>query len=304
MNLESFLTQDAFISVNKTAIKFFKADRPALLMGELIFQRKRARLAKEINHDKSFHVQSYILEETLGIGEDARRSALNKLVQAGWVSVKKRGIPAKFYYIIFDEIVMNDLNRTYELETSDHDILDSSDGETTTTEVGLFQSQAPTKTVSHYKNSKKGLKPLKSKALTLQVSDYFIYLNKKFHKVEMNWGIHASKYGKNMKQIIDSLSGDDSAKWEIIKAKIDSLSNMIMRRARVHGFGLNPSTLIASWDMIPTEKKSEGRIFAIGWCNADERKQYNDMVTNGFSGDEILKGFAIARNKRGENWKV
>lgn len=92
---EVLFSADAFWSVNKYVAKKIGII-PALLYSELIWSKKRFK-------SDEFFITTKELEDTLGIGSDARRSATKVLVDLGLISVIKKGVPAKYYYVINEE---------------------------------------------------------------------------------------------------------------------------------------------------------------------------------------------------------
>lgn len=109
MKLSSILSQDAHWNINKRIARKIGVI-PTLLLMELIFCREKYG-------QKEFYESAAKLEENLCIGEDLRRSATKTLVDAGIISMVRKGVPAKWYYTIMDDAVMALFDDTSDRET-------------------------------------------------------------------------------------------------------------------------------------------------------------------------------------------
>lgn len=86
---------DAWWNVNKYQAKIIGIV-PAILLSELIFSRIRFK-------SEEFFITAKELEDTLGIGEEARRNALKKLVDLGLITITAKGVPKRYFYRINDQ---------------------------------------------------------------------------------------------------------------------------------------------------------------------------------------------------------
>lgn len=109
MDITSLLSSDAHWNVNKHLAKQIGIV-PTILLMELIFCRKKYG-------ENEFYESVEKLDERLGIGREARRSAMKTLVDSGLIIVTKKGVPARYFYSIDDSKIMEILT-TREAETS------------------------------------------------------------------------------------------------------------------------------------------------------------------------------------------
>lgn len=107
--LECTLGSDAFWMVNKK-IAYSVGMIGAALMADLIAKRRYYRSKGQLDDRGGFFNVADSLEADLTIGEKALRSAKKRLVTQGFIKLKKRGVPAKHYFYIQDNIVLKCLN--------------------------------------------------------------------------------------------------------------------------------------------------------------------------------------------------
>jgi hypothetical protein len=97
------LSQDAFVSVNKTLAKRLGFTEAGLL-SELIFTYKGANqnnsFYDEGNQGEWFYLTQARIEEQLGIKRREHDTAIKNLVKSGVILKKQMGLPAKSYYLI------------------------------------------------------------------------------------------------------------------------------------------------------------------------------------------------------------
>lgn len=109
MKIDSILSSDAHWNVNKAIAKHIGIV-PTILLMELIFCRKK------YGQDE-FYETAEKLEEILGIGEDARRSATKVLVNHGLLTMNRKGTPARWFYILNDDKIFELFSATSDQET-------------------------------------------------------------------------------------------------------------------------------------------------------------------------------------------
>jgi hypothetical protein len=95
MNIESILSSDSHWNVNKKLAKEIGVI-PTILLMELVFCRKKYKEAE-------FFESAEKLEESLGIGRELRRSGIKILSDFGFITVQKKGIPARYWFQICDK---------------------------------------------------------------------------------------------------------------------------------------------------------------------------------------------------------
>lgn len=100
MLLDDFLSSDAYTPVNKALAKkiWFIC---AWYLWELIRQRKR------FGNSEFFFSQEQ-MENELGISQHIQRQCVKKLVDVWYISVEKKWLPCKYYFIIHDEKILAD----------------------------------------------------------------------------------------------------------------------------------------------------------------------------------------------------
>ncbi len=119
MNILNLIATTNFITVNREIARIVGLEA-AVVLGELASE---AAYWSEHNpeYDGSFYSTIENLEERTFLSAHSQRLALNRLQEEGWVTVEKRGMPAKRYIRIHEEEiarVVNDKSLKF-LTTSD-----------------------------------------------------------------------------------------------------------------------------------------------------------------------------------------
>ena len=107
--LESVLGSDAFWMVNKK-VAYAVGMIAAALLADLVAKRRYFRIRGELDNQGGFFNVASSLESDLVIGEKSLRTAKKKLEEAGFIKLKKRGVPAKHYFYIQDKKIMKCLS--------------------------------------------------------------------------------------------------------------------------------------------------------------------------------------------------
>ena len=149
--IDSILSSDAHWNVNKKLAREIGLV-PTILLMELIFCRKKYG-------EDEFWIQAERLCELVNIGDSQRRDGTKILVDKGFISVVKKGQPARFFYTIHDEKLSEFLFQSSEnLSTRPQEILahnkkiDNKKIEESKSHcVGFASTEiTPTKTDSHF----------------------------------------------------------------------------------------------------------------------------------------------------------
>jgi hypothetical protein len=102
--IESILSQDAFILINKKLFKVLGGDCPtAVLLGELISISKYFYETKKIDW---FFITVDSIERALLISDSVQRRSLSFLKEIGFIELEKRGIPQKRFIKINYSAIM------------------------------------------------------------------------------------------------------------------------------------------------------------------------------------------------------
>ena len=130
--IDSILSSDAHWNVNKKLARDIGLV-PAVLLMELIFCRKKYG-------EKEFWIQTDRLCSLVNIGNSQRREATKVLMARGYIGVKKKGQPARFFYTINDDKILEFL-------------VQSSENDSTEEFFQTYENRStrPTKTVEHIK---------------------------------------------------------------------------------------------------------------------------------------------------------
>lgn len=99
MKITSILSSDAHWNVNKKLARDIGL-LPSILLMELIFCREKY-------DQEEFYESVEKLDKILGVGSDARRSAMKVLVEKKYIQVIKKGIPARYFYRINDKEILD-----------------------------------------------------------------------------------------------------------------------------------------------------------------------------------------------------
>jgi hypothetical protein len=108
MNILNLIATNNFITVNRTIASIVGLEA-AVVLGELASE---ATYWSEHNpeYDGSFYSTIENLEARTYLSAHSQRLALNKLQEQGWVTVEKRGMPAKRYIRIHEEEIAGVVN--------------------------------------------------------------------------------------------------------------------------------------------------------------------------------------------------
>ena len=139
------LSQDAFFLVNKSLVRKI-GGIPAITLSFLIDKYKYYSQENQLDSEKGFYLKSKkeklnLIESELKIGRTARRSAFTVLEKKKLLNIRKKGHPARFFYYLNHEAILNlisevDICITSEVETnltSEVDICITSEVETNLT---------------------------------------------------------------------------------------------------------------------------------------------------------------------------
>lgn len=107
------MLQGSFFSVNKVVAKYLKSNDAALLLSHLIYLQEHHFKGGE------FYQQQEKLMEECNLSKSALRICMKILSDAGIVSIKKKGTPAKNYYTI-NFSVLEDIFSLSSDQDSDH----------------------------------------------------------------------------------------------------------------------------------------------------------------------------------------
>lgn len=105
IDIISLLSTDGYIICNKTILKLFGADC-AVLLGELCAEYNYYKSNNELVDDMFYSVQSNITENT-GLSSHSQRNAIKILSENGILEVYKMGLPAKNYFKINHDKLLN-----------------------------------------------------------------------------------------------------------------------------------------------------------------------------------------------------
>ena len=107
MKISDLLRNNGCVTVNKYLIHSIGLNE-AILYSELASRHEyfenRGTLV-----DDSFYNTQYDLQAGTGLGEKAQRTAINNLKKLGLIEVKLKGIPAKRYFKLINDIYLDDL---------------------------------------------------------------------------------------------------------------------------------------------------------------------------------------------------
>lgn len=121
------LSQDAFFLVNKSLVRKI-GGIPAITLSFLIDKYKYYNQENQLDSEKGFYLKSKkeksnLIESELKIGRTARRSAFTVLEKKKLLIIRKKGHPARFFYYLNHEAILNlisevDICITSEVETN------------------------------------------------------------------------------------------------------------------------------------------------------------------------------------------
>lgn len=102
----SLLSTDGYIMCNKTIIKLYGANC-AILIGELCAEYNYYKTREELTPTGSFYSTQANIEANTGLNEYTQRKALKILKDEDIIRVTKQGVPAKNYYWINENKLLN-----------------------------------------------------------------------------------------------------------------------------------------------------------------------------------------------------
>lgn len=109
IDIISLLSTDGYIMCNKTLIRMFGADC-AILIGELCAEYNYYNSIGELNYDDELGYMFYSthdsIESNTGINAHFQRKAFKTLCDAGLLKIVKKGMPAKNYFWINSEALI------------------------------------------------------------------------------------------------------------------------------------------------------------------------------------------------------
>jgi DNA-binding transcriptional regulator GbsR (MarR family) len=118
---EKLFSADAFWNVNKFLAKKIGIV-PTILLSELVWSRKRFK-------SEEFFITAKELEDIIGIGEEARRTALKKLSDLGLIIITAKGVPKRYFYQINDSRLNEIMADTSDEETTTLETIEASHSE-------------------------------------------------------------------------------------------------------------------------------------------------------------------------------
>lgn len=104
-NCYNLLGQHAHWQINKEIARAVGLDA-ALLLSDLISKRQYFLLNGDLTEGWFFNTQSNIELDTT-LSEFQQRKAISKLVGKGFISVEKKGLPARYHFMINDDLLLN-----------------------------------------------------------------------------------------------------------------------------------------------------------------------------------------------------
>lgn len=102
MKILNLLANDGYIAVNKEIAKIFGLHE-AIIIGELASEHIYWEKKNELDEKGYFYSTIENVEKNTTLGEKAQRSAINNLVKAGILKIKRKGLPAKRYVKICEK---------------------------------------------------------------------------------------------------------------------------------------------------------------------------------------------------------
>lgn len=98
LDICSLLASDGYFNVNKKIMREV-GTLPAVLFGELLNKYKYYS-DNGMLEDGLFYLTRDKIQEETGMSKDVQRTATNKLIQQGFISVIRKGVPSQNYYKI------------------------------------------------------------------------------------------------------------------------------------------------------------------------------------------------------------
>ncbi|MGL5971139.1 MAG: replication/maintenance protein RepL, partial [Cetobacterium sp.] len=95
--LSNILGSEAFFIVNKKIVKILGIEA-ALLIGDLVSKKKYFQIKEQLKSDGSFFNTQENIKEDTGMSPHQQRKALKLLQDNGFLTIKRRDVPAKNYF--------------------------------------------------------------------------------------------------------------------------------------------------------------------------------------------------------------
>lgn len=108
--LENTLSHDSFYQVNKKLVKKLGFEGAGIL-SHLLSQRKYLRSTNDLKSDGSFFCYSKYMEESFNLTKHKVTNIIKVLKEAGFISVKRYGIPFRNHYLINDDAIVKYLSQ-------------------------------------------------------------------------------------------------------------------------------------------------------------------------------------------------
>lgn len=106
MSILKLLASDGFLSVNKHIARIVGLDA-AVLLAELASSHNYFEVTEQLTDDGMFFETVDRIEENTTLSKYQQSKVVNVLVEAGILETKKIGIPAKRYFKINEQVVLN-----------------------------------------------------------------------------------------------------------------------------------------------------------------------------------------------------
>lgn len=113
--IRNILSQDAHWLINKAIAKKVGLTA-ALLLSDLISKRDYFLKRGELEADGSFFNTANNLEHDLGLTDYGRRDAQKALIDNGYITVEKRGMPPRNYFTVNDDVILESLSAPVQVE--------------------------------------------------------------------------------------------------------------------------------------------------------------------------------------------
>ena len=107
MKISDMLRNNGCVTVNKYLIHSIGLNE-AILYSEIASRYEYFETRGTLTDD-SFYNTQYDLQAGTGLGERAQRTAINNLKRIGIIEVKLKGIPAKRYFKLINDIYLDEL---------------------------------------------------------------------------------------------------------------------------------------------------------------------------------------------------
>lgn len=107
MNCYHLLGQHAHWQINKQLTRLVGLEA-ALLLSDLVSKRQYFLENSDLNDGWFFNTQSNIELDTT-LSSHQQNKAVKSLIEKGFISVEKKGLPAKYYFYIHDDLILKNL---------------------------------------------------------------------------------------------------------------------------------------------------------------------------------------------------